>query len=265
MTNTFFKNILIIVNCLIIIALSFTSCTDKNGLDSALINTSDEFSIDLFQDLDAANDVLILQLSTFEIYDCNNYYIDYDITQADSEIKINLHQVRQPETCEGNPSVATCQIPINLETAPSNQLQIWFNDEIFDSGVLENSEDHIDLSFGTSYGIKSFISDLNKLPDDVIVGFFEFKNESQVNAINQLLSSLAEFTVPLILEDGYYGHFSVVDQQFIAKSNNDLKIGFQLDVVELDAKAKLELITWINNESNKLEPEISLQIFETVQ
>ena len=76
MTNTFFKNILIIVNCLTIIALSFTSCTDKNGLDSALINTSDEFSIDLFQDLDAANDVLILQLSTFEIYDCNNYYID---------------------------------------------------------------------------------------------------------------------------------------------------------------------------------------------
>lgn len=240
------------------------SCSYGQDENNTLINTMDEFMIDIYQDLESDNGGLTLELSTLELFECSGYQIDYNLFQDSTNVEVRLNRVLPPEVCQGEPEVAFSKIPIEAHLEQNIELNIWFNDQIYDNGLILREEDRFYLSFNTSYGIKSYISELSVIPDYIITGFFKFDNISQVEQIKKLIENYNYLADSILLSDGYYGHFSIENRILKAKKNDSTKIGFQLNLVDLSPVEKQFVLERIKSEFEKLDEGIELEIIENI-
>lgn len=237
-----------------LLMVSIITCFSCNEEDEGgiLINISDEFSVDLFQNLDKPQKEISLQISTFETFDCSNFLIETNRTEVDGNLEVSLNDIGTPEVCNEGQGFASSTIPIDISNFGQQEIKFFFNDQIFDQAFLTNFVDRVELEFTTNYGIKSYISLLTKIPTNSIIGILQFSNDDQLSQIENVISDFSNKTTALSLSDGYYGHFLVENGAVKSKDRTVNSAGFQLNVDNLDQTQLASLLEDIQEEATSL-------------
>ena len=262
--STYPRTWLRLLSVVIITGLICQSCDDESANLDTINSTNDEFAIDIFQNLEAPKSELILQIYTFYEFDCDNYLITNTKECSESEINIFLNDIAIPEACEVLAGPAIANIPIDISTNGTREINIIFIDEVFDSGTLVNTTDNVSLNFRTDQGIKSFVSDLRKIPNNSLLALFQYQTDTQQELITQIISALESMELTLVLEDGYYGHFSVDAGSINSKNDTVESTGIALNTSSLTTEELRVLLESIDELYEGLEDEgILLTLIET--
>jgi len=192
------------------------ACSDL--ADETAINISDEFFIDMFQVMDQSNFEIILEISTDEQFDCQNYQISIDRSNSDNTIELVFDDIIIPEVCEEGSGTAYSEIVIS-EQDLNQRIKFIFTDEIYDEAALTQLENKVELDLISNNGIKFFINELTRIPSNSITLIFEYNSPNEDMEVQGYLNELSELLQPKNLNDGYYGHFSVTEDNFEAKAN----------------------------------------------
>ncbi len=243
------------------LCLIVTSCIDEGPTDN-IINSSDAFKIDLYEDLEHPDSRLLVSLESFEEFDCTNYVIETFKTSSDNNTQIEFVNIQEPEVCLEGQGPASAEIYVETQLNSEQEVKFSFNDEIVDIASLIESKDTYELELKTSYGIKSYISILHKIPNNSLTLIFEYNSEDLFVAIEKYIERLKSFGEDTELPNGYYGHFLVEENTIKPKlADHSNSIGLHLDLSNLTHNELDSLLTEIELTTSDLDPMIQLSIF----
>lgn len=190
----------------LVLGVVCTAC--KKEEDPALIlNIEEEFSINLWEELGQNSRDFQLNLLTIKKnFKCQNYEVGFDKSQTGNNLFVTINDIIEPTDCLPGENKALGNVDFGKLTDGFYNLKISLKDQVTNEGLLEVKEDYYQISMNSKDGIAIDNSKLYRVPDRLIWGFVQYKDE---NITTAFLEELADFTKPINLEDGNYGHFNL--------------------------------------------------------
>jgi len=199
-----------------------------------------------------------LILESSEEYNCENYKIDYKITNYNSITNIAINEITEPADCaEGiAPAVAALNFA-NLDNG-FHLYRINLKNSIINDATLQVTDSKYTFKFENANGIDISNSTLNKMPPLTIWGIIDYENNMSDKS-TAFLNGLLEIAHEDDFAKGNYGYFSIEEDDAITINNvttefeNLTPFLFKYNGDETTLQALVEAI-------NQLE-DISIQLF----
>lgn len=210
---------------LILMVLAMGCSVSDNNRPILVPDIEDEFYLRLCESFSSTEKGVNLHIETIENDTCLNGIVLADIQQELGVYNLLIDGVASAQECESGsaPFVSILQ----LGSLPNGIYFINANlqNTIFNTGALTVTDTKYILSVENSKGIVVKHEVLNKIPDNIIWGSLLFTDPEEQNEINNLQQMIADTGIFHDLPAGYYGHFSIDDDDValhptISFSNN---------------------------------------------
>lgn len=210
-----FKNISVACLCL----MSLFAC-NKDEPTNVIIDITDDFYIDMFEDISNGEQRFQFEISTIALQDCPNYLIDYDITidKDFRNIDLVLNDLIPPSDCFGDSTVAKRSISLGYMPSGAYSLKINLKDAVFNQGRLSVFGNQYILEMDSDDGIEVLNDRLYRIPRNTLWGYISYSN---LNDAQEFLVELEESSSIFPIDDfndylpGYYGYFDLNEDRNI--------------------------------------------------
>lgn len=190
----------------LVLGVVCTACKKDND-PSLILNIEEEFSINLWEELGQNSRDFQLNLLTIKKnFKCQNYEVGFEQSQTGNNLFVTINDIIEPTDCLSGENKAAGNVDFGKLSAGFYNLKINLKDQVTNEGLLEVKEDYYQISMNSKDGIAIDNNRLNRVPDRLIWGFVQYKDE---NITNAFLEEIATFTNSVDLLDGNYGHFNL--------------------------------------------------------
>lgn len=197
---------------LTLLAAAFAACRVDPDEDPVVIVTTDpEFSIDLFEQRDAADGTPTfgLWVESVKKYDCAGYGIDASVSVQNNNIRVTLLGVTTPSPCTGAPAPAKQFLAIGNLPDGTYGFILSLRDAIVNEGVLTISGGHFSLSLPDQQGIDFQNLVMEHIPDGLVWGYAAIPDEPSEPVADDFIFNLKTITTEAGLSPGYYSYFTI--------------------------------------------------------
>lgn len=209
-------NKLLYISIISICLIFLTTCT-KQELPDEIINIEEEFNIDIVEQLGGLSRSLIFNVSTIETFNCLNYTLDCSSENGPSYSTLYLEEIIEPENCSVGIAPANCQSLLMPTAIGEQPFRIVIKEGVINEGKIIKSATSYSIALESQHGIGSYTNALNIIPDDFIWATIATDNFNQSVAIDMILTDFVKDQERPYLEDGYYGYFSMNNQELELK------------------------------------------------
>lgn len=192
--------------------MTITSCGILNDAEEhTIVSIDKELELTLKQVLQEGENDLLFEITTIEDQNCPDAHITARSNNNLQQLAINV----------GTPEATNCiTVPGKLLSAVEVDVEVGeytfsfnLNAAIQNKGLLTVDEDMYTLALETFDGIVFRNRIMNAIPDHIIWGRMAVSSKENVTAMSEMYTEMvAEFNSHT-LEEGYYGHFSIQDEE----------------------------------------------------
>ncbi len=185
-----------------------------DGKDT-VVKVQAEFKVDLFEELkDSRN--FQFRLKTIDPQPCINNSIDYTANRVLSRLNLAIHEIIEAQDCIEGMEPVSAEASLGYLVNGAYEVQINLKNTIVNEGLLEVTNEAFVLSMSTENGYELVREELRRIPNRYIWGYVAYseKNPAEQQAIN-FLGELAGMTSPSSLTKGYYGYFTINDDNVV--------------------------------------------------
>ena len=209
----FYRLLLLLFFCLV-----QYSCQKAIGDETVIVTTAPEFRVDLFEQRDpvSGNPTFGLWIRSVETFTCSNYIIEGSVQTSISEVKIQLDDVRKPDTCIGSAGPAQTFMAIGDLPLGTYHFSLSLGNAIENEGVLKVLSSGYELSVEQPQGIDFQNIVLNKIPPGLVWGYVETPDSAAQSVANGFLADLKNITTENNLVPGFYSYFTLSGTGLIA-------------------------------------------------
>ena len=233
------------------------SCKKQSDL-SLIINVEDEFSLELWEELEPYNRTFQLKFSTFKkTFACTNYEIAFDKIQSGTNLFVNILDLIGPEDCLAGNDQAKGEVEFDPLDPGIYRIRINLKNEVSNEGILEVNQNFYQLSLEQQNGISLKESKLFRVPNGLIWGQIQTKD---VQLLANFKKDIENITLPAEISEGNYGYFEFRENQITLPSEQELNesITFAYTIATTDIPQLKDLIKQYRGEPGK---EIPLTIY----
>lgn len=200
----------------IVFLLIFTfGCKPDPIVEDVNVTIEDEFKILLWESLEENDRSFKFNVETIKSESCENTLIDIAPSVVGNNISFTIHDIPEPD-CPAPIFIADANMEIGSLTIESYEMIISLKNVIQNEGTLKVESDYYELKMKELNGIVVPEKRLYKVPSNTIWGYIASDNSNADSVADGFLDELFTVTEDQDYVDGYYGYFSVV--------NNDLTI-----------------------------------------
>ncbi|MEL6923966.1 MAG: hypothetical protein AAFO94_07950, partial [Bacteroidota bacterium] len=187
------KNNYILYLLIFSLFISITACRKTDINPELVINVDDEFTLDLWEDLQTGSPQFNLLVQTIKEYDCADNTIRHRIDPRENIVVITLEQIDQKSDCTPGQAPASSLIPLE-GLAPGNYgLRIKLKETIPNEGSLTITPKKYTLTLSDeSVGIKLVRNELLRVPRGTIWGFGAYQSDSDKTYLDKFFSDLEQ-------------------------------------------------------------------------
>ncbi len=234
------------------------TCTSKDNVDE-FINVEEEFVISLSEALEKSPRRLVVEVSSFEGYDCLNYELSCSASFSNTSNTIVLEDIISPINCEEGLHFPSCTHVFPILALGQNEINIGIKDNFINNGIITKEEGRYRLSLLSQHGIFEYTPTLNIIPEKMIWGKINPHDESF--DIESIYNSITNELIPSSIKDGFYGHFRIQNNSLILSKDLESEKGRTYFLEYKDEANLEEFITFINKLRSEQSEEISISIF----
>ena len=204
----------------------FSSCSRDDDKD----NPFTHIEINHYEQFNANKRELVFFLETLEVFPCNNFLINTQVSRNGDHIEIHADNIEIPSYCLTSTGPATRSILLGNPDENPERFSFWVNDDRHDFKLLVN-EKFLKIEKGQFFKNRlSFSKEkLMRIPDNTVWGYLVSDTENKSNLPDDLLNIFEEFGAELLpLNDGDYHYFQVEEETVIFFSGENEIMGFSL-------------------------------------
>jgi len=234
------------------------SCKDDPTEDNVNISVMDEFNISMWENLNNNSRSFQLNIETIGAEFCENTLIETTNSTENGFIGLVINDIPK-DSCDSPIFPATSKFEIGLLSNGTYPLYISLKEVIYNYGNLRVEEDYFELNMNNLDGISVPEKKLFKVPENMIWGFVAFENASASTVYDEFLNELTNVAISKNFQSGYYGYFSIEDNELTILNQNishDNHQSFGLDFSGNNAEIIDLLDTYRNNY-----PDLEFKIF----
>lgn len=201
------KNLLFLLITGVII-LTSSACKVTNDEDS-VVDVVPVFDLDMVENL-TNNRELTFIIESIELQECENFSVGNNLVKTTSDIKIRINDIVPPDDCISGSAPAQSTVKLGfLPLGRVFNLEFTIENTITNKGKLTILDNHYKMELESMDGFGQVVKKLNRIGDQLIWGYIAY-DESDLSAIAaNFQNDLMDIADAKILEEGYYGHFSV--------------------------------------------------------
>jgi hypothetical protein len=186
----------------------------KKDMDSASgteVKVKKEFNIQLWEKLTPAGGELQMIVNSIEPQPCPNTHLDYYVSIIDNKVTVTLKSFTVPTNCTGIAVYTTDTLSIGHLSNGAYKLAINLKDAVLNNGsLLVNSNLYV-VDLQSENGIAVGSKQLFRIPENTLWGYVNYES-SGTNKAQYFVDSLRTICQPILLPNGQYGHFDVVNE-----------------------------------------------------
>jgi len=239
------NKIYLLTSLILLLALS---CTKTNIDPELIINVDDEFTLDLWEDLESSTPTFNFLFETIKEYSCEDNTIKYKTDPRESIVVITLEQIDQKSDCAPGLAPASALVPIEKKEG-NFSIRIKLKESIINEGSLSITPEKYSFSLNEdAVGINLVRNDLYRVPKGTIWGYINYQatdHKTHADGFLNDIEQLSSISNPT-LTPGYYGHFNVDEQQTFSVNGEEVPAAnavhfvksFSGNIQDLQAKAQ---------------------------
>jgi hypothetical protein len=193
----------------------------KKDMDSASgteVKVKKEFNIQLWEKLTPAGGELQMIVNSIEPQPCPNTHLDYYVSIIDNKVTVTLKSFTVPTNCTGIAAYTTDTLSIGHLSNGAYKLAINLKDAVLNNGsLLVNSNLYV-VNLQSENGIVVGSKQLSRIPENTLWGYVNYES-SGTNKAQYFVDSLRTICQPILLPNGQYGHFDVVNEALRMPAN----------------------------------------------
>ncbi len=189
---------------------ALNSC--KLGLNDEPIVIADiekEFQIEMREEFSPANRAFNFKITSIQEEDCLNATIATNTIVQGQSISLSIDRIVSPEVCIEGKAPASALVDVSKVKDGFYNLTIDLKNTIFNNGQLVADEESYKMTLLSSKGIQINNKTLLRIPDRTLWGFIHYADQEDQFIADQFYEQLNNQETPLQLKSGYYGHFTV--------------------------------------------------------
>ncbi|MFT6322092.1 MAG: hypothetical protein ACJAT4_003027 [Granulosicoccus sp.] len=201
----------------IVFLLIFTfGCKDDKIVEDVNVTVENEFKILPWEALEENNRSFNLNVETIKSESCENTLIDVAPSIVGNNILFTIHDIPEPD-CPTPVFIANANVEIgSLDFPQTYEVIVSLKNVIQNEGTLTVESDYYELEMKELNGIVVPETRLYKVPQNTIWGYIASENSNADSVTDGFLDEIVEVSDDQDYIDGYYGYFSV--------ENNNLTI-----------------------------------------
>lgn len=213
------KNILLLIFSIGLLSTHF-SCKVTNDEDAS-VNIDPVFNLMMIEDLQN-NRELSFSIQSIELQGCENFTIGHNLEKTTSDIRIDLNDIIPPSDCIIGNHAAETEIKLGfLPSVRTFDAEFDIKNTVKNKGMLTINADAYLLELESMDGFGTVTEKLYKVSDNLIWGYIAYNDDAVVsNSPSDFQTDLAEITAAKSLQTGYYGHFSVTEDENLTFPQN---------------------------------------------
>ena len=193
---------------IIFLIVFIIGCKEELIMEQVNITIDDEFKILLWESLEGNNRSFNLNVETIKSESCENTLIDVAPSVVGNSISFTIHDIPQPD-CPAPIFIADANVEVGILDSQSYDMIISLKNVIQNEGTLNVESDYYELKMKELDGIIVPEKRLYKVPQNTIWGYIATDNSNADSVSDEFLTALIEVTDEQNYIDGYYGYFSV--------------------------------------------------------
>jgi len=197
-------------------SLLLAACSvDEDENPKVIADISDDYYIDLWEDLDLPARSLVFRVETVDEQPCVNTFIDYAYRRSSSGLNLSLNGILEPHPSECDEGVASIEQSIDLGylSEGAYDMQINLKNAVVNNGLLTVRTDRYLIDMYSDDGFHLRQTELWRVPENAFWGYVAYRNAEDEALATEFLNRMEEAGAKLSLKSGYYGHFTVQDDQ----------------------------------------------------
>lgn len=197
---------------LLVLVTILSSCNLDSLKDPVVVaEVNNEFEIGLWEELAPFGKNFYFNINTIEEYDCENYSIDYNLIKKFREFNISLADIQEPGDCQEGTNFATASLDLGTLSNGFYELNIDLKNTVINQGQLTVSSDSYLIEMEDAKGISFLQHELLRVPDFTLWGHVSY-GEAMEQAADDFIAQLDSISHSKVLKKGYYGYFSVEEE-----------------------------------------------------
>lgn len=186
------------------------SCQKGIGDETVIVTTEPEFRVDLFEQRHPAtgNPSFGLWIRSAETFTCSNYVIEGSVQTSSTEVKIQLDDVRKPDTCIGSAGPAQTFMAIGNLPLGTYHFFLSLGNAIENEGTLKVLSTGYELTVEHPQGVDFQNITLQKIPEGLVWGYVSTPDSLTNTVATDFLADLKNITTESDLLPGFYGYFT---------------------------------------------------------
>ena len=198
---------------LFLVAVGSWSCRVESLDDPIIIPLVDqEFSFQMWQNLSSDNPFpLEIRMYTIEDYGCLNTTILTSFSRSGRNLEFTLFDILDPEVCDEGLAPATATESLYDIQQDLYRLKIELQDVVSNEGWLTVDDNSYVISMDEESGISWDHYEMQRIPENALWGYISYPDATAQLQAEAFITELEAISATSMLEDGYYGHFSLTD------------------------------------------------------
>ncbi len=249
-----------------LVVLCFSTCKDKKT--NVIVDVDDDFTIDMFENIDNGVRNFQLDISTISPQTCLNYTISYDLdfNEQDNNIELTLNELIEPDDCIQGTSTTSLTIPFGSISEGTYRFDLNLKDAVINQGQLSVTAGHYLLEMESNDGIEILNPQLNRIPNNTIWGYVAYDNSSASTDAQDFLSNLQGLNTVFNIENnnlysaGYFGYFQLGENKELTLPG-EINFNFYKSFIFQHDSDNLEDINQVMLDACGLSSELEIFIF----
>lgn len=201
------------------------ACNISSPDDTVLVpEVEDEFYLDMWEKLTPEGRYFEWHLQTIGNANCVETYLDYTYNQGGRDIDLGINAIINPVDCSPGEQPLEANVDAGRLVNDNYNLSFRLRESVTNDGQLSVTNNLYQVNFERLSGLVLLRNKLHRIPDQVIWGYVHAKDSELKTVATSLINDLSQITEPVILEDGYYGYFNILDHS-ISLNNDFTPIG----------------------------------------
>ncbi|HFA49044.1 MAG TPA: hypothetical protein ENJ95_08510 [Bacteroidetes bacterium] len=197
------------------IALTGQSCSLTDNKKDTVVQVKDEFKINIIENLGSPRQ-LFFELESLEEQPCQNSSIDKYIVVGENKISLFIEDIQNNSDCNPGMTIAAGIANAGSLLNHPYDLLVSVRETVENEGSLFVTGKKYELSLFSDDGIQVEHAVLNKVPENFIWGYAAYDDETLgISTVANFIASLEEIAQAKQMDAGYYGHFTINENEEI--------------------------------------------------
>lgn len=190
----------------------FNACSLIEPANQDIQTIQKDFTLGLFERIDAGQRQLEIVIQTTEKQKCENSQIALSIQNLPNSFVVRLEDIVHPDEseCIANEAYISNTVPL-IPFSGTFDLLVQIRDVVENRGVIRSSQKQIAFHLSTTEGMELKNNVLNRIPQSLVWGRIGTDNENSLSELTNFFDTLQSNCQPIELEKGYYGYFNISD------------------------------------------------------